>query len=44
MRHGKCFVLTEEPLINSFAQALAGHIGSECFTHLDAPVQTLGSL
>ncbi|HAE36031.1 MAG: tungsten formylmethanofuran dehydrogenase [Chitinophagales bacterium] len=44
MRHGKCFVLTEEPLINSFAQALAGRIGSECFTHLDAPVQTLGSL
>lgn len=43
MRHNKCFVLTEEPLMNSFAQALAGRIGSECFKYLDAPVQLLGS-
>lgn len=42
-RHNKCFVLTEEPLMHSFAQALAGRIGSECFTYLDAPVQMLGA-
>ena len=42
-RHSKCFVLTEEPLINSFAQALSGRIGSELFRYLDAPVKTLGA-
>ncbi|MFN3940163.1 MAG: thiamine pyrophosphate-dependent enzyme, partial [Chitinophagales bacterium] len=42
-KHNKCFVLTEEPLMNSFAQALAGRIGSECFRYLDAPVQMLGA-
>jgi 2-oxoisovalerate dehydrogenase E1 component len=41
--HNKCFVLTEEPLMNSYAQALAGRIGSECFTYLDAPVKMLGA-
>ena len=43
-RHNKCFVLTEEPIINSYAQALSGRIATECFEHLDAPVQTLGAL
>lgn len=43
LKHNKCFVLTEEPLMNSFAQALAGRIASECFSSLDAPVQMLGS-
>jgi 2-oxoisovalerate dehydrogenase E1 component len=42
-RHGKVLVLTEETLKNSFAEALAGRISQHCFTHLDAPVQTLGS-
>jgi 2-oxoisovalerate dehydrogenase E1 component len=42
-RHGKVLVLTEETLKNSFAEALAGRIAQQCFTHLDAPVQTLGS-
>ena len=42
--HGRCLVLTEEPLNNSFAEALAGRISRHCFTHLDAPVQTLGAL
>jgi 2-oxoisovalerate dehydrogenase E1 component len=41
--HNKCFVLTEEPLMNSYAQALAGRIGSECFTYLDAPIKMLGA-
>ncbi|HNA58249.1 MAG TPA: thiamine pyrophosphate-dependent enzyme [Chitinophagales bacterium] len=42
-RHNKCFVLTEEPLINSYAQAMSGRIGSELFRYLDAPVRTLGA-
>lgn len=43
-KHGKVFVLTEEPLLNSFAESLAGRISKECFTHLDAPVWTLGAV
>jgi 2-oxoisovalerate dehydrogenase E1 component len=42
-RHGRVFVLTEEPLMNSFAESLAGRISKECFKHLDAPVWTLGA-
>jgi 2-oxoisovalerate dehydrogenase E1 component len=42
-KHNKCLVLTEEVLKNSFAEALAGRIQKECFMHLDAPVDTLGS-
>lgn len=43
-RHGKILVLTEEPLLNSFAESLAGRISQECFQQLDAPVMTLGAL
>ncbi|PWT74293.1 MAG: tungsten formylmethanofuran dehydrogenase [Bacteroidetes bacterium] len=43
-RHGRCMVLTEEQQNNSFAEALAGRISRECFSHLDAPVQVLGAL
>lgn len=43
-RHGKAIVLTEETLHNSFAEAIAGRIGRECFQWLDAPVQTIGAL
>ncbi|WP_210488917.1 alpha-ketoacid dehydrogenase subunit alpha/beta [Rufibacter aurantiacus] len=42
-RHGKVLVLTEEPLMNSFAESLAGRIGKTCFKYLDAPVFTLGA-
>jgi len=42
-RHGRCLVVTEEQLTNSFAQALAGRIGDVCFQQLDAPVRTIGS-
>ena len=42
-KHGKSFVLTEEPLLNSFAESLAGRISKECFQWLDAPVWTLGA-
>ena len=40
---GKCLVVTEEPVNNSFARALAGRIQEVCFPYLDAPVMTLGS-
>lgn len=43
-KHGKCLVLTEEQLNNSFAQALSGRIQRACFKSLDAPVFTLGAL
>jgi 2-oxoisovalerate dehydrogenase E1 component len=43
-KHGKCIVLTEEQLRNSFCEALAGRIAQNCFKDLDAPVQTIGAL
>ena len=43
-RHGKCLVLTEESLRNSFAEAMACRIAQHCFYQLDAPVRTLGAL
>lgn len=43
-KHGKCIVLTEEQLRNSFCEALAGRIAQNCFQYLDAPVQTIGAL
>ena len=42
-RHNKVMVLTEEPLMNSFAESLAGRISQECFELLDAPVMTYGA-
>ncbi|MCB0481510.1 MAG: tungsten formylmethanofuran dehydrogenase [Flavobacteriales bacterium] len=42
-RHGKCLVVTEEPLLNSFAMSLVGAIQNECFEYLDAPVMSIGS-
>lgn len=41
--HGKCLVVTEEPVNNSFAQSIAARIQENCFNHLDAPVRTIGS-
>lgn len=42
-RHNKALVLTEEPLMNSFAESLAGRISQNCFQELDAPVMTYGA-
>jgi len=42
-RHGKVLVLTEESLLNSFAESLAGRIQRYCFGWLDAPIFTLGA-
>jgi len=43
-RHGKCIVLTEEQVLNSFAESLAGRISKNCFQYLDAPVEVVGSV
>ena len=42
-KHSRCLVVTEEPVNNSFAQAIAGLISKECFESLDAPVEIIGS-
>ena len=42
--HGKCVVLTEEQINNSFAEAFAHRISKNCFRFLDAPVEAVGSL
>ena len=42
--HGRAFILTEEPLLNSFAESLAGRISKELFYFLDAPVWTFGAV
>ncbi len=42
-KHGRCLVVTEEPVHNSFAQSVAARIQENCFTWLDAPVRTLGA-
>ena len=42
-RHNKALVLTEEPLLNSFAESIAGRLAKECFQELDAPIMTLGA-
>jgi len=42
-RNNRCLVVTEEPIFNTFAQALAGRIQNECFGYLDAPVRVVGS-
>ena len=41
--HSRVLVLTEEPLLNSFAESLAGRISRTCFESLDAPVWTVGA-
>ena len=40
---GRCLVLTEESLENSFARSLAGMIQEKCFRWLDAPVMSMGA-
>lgn len=43
-QHGKCLVLTEEQLNNSFCEALSLRITNACYHWLDAKVETLGAL
>ena len=42
-QHGRCLVVTEDTISNSFAQSLAARIQENCWTSLDAPVRTIGS-
>lgn len=42
-KHGRCLVVTEESVNNSFAQSLAARISEACFENLDAPVRTIGA-
>lgn len=41
--HNKAMILTEEPILNSFSESLAGRISESFFQSLDAPIMTLGS-
>jgi len=41
--HNKVMILTEEPVNNGFAQALAGKIQQLCFKFLDAPIEVIGA-
>jgi 2-oxoisovalerate dehydrogenase E1 component len=43
-KHGKCIVLTEEQLNNSFCEAVALRISNACYHWLDAKVETMGAL
>ncbi|UTW64692.1 tungsten formylmethanofuran dehydrogenase [bacterium SCSIO 12741] len=42
-KHGRCLVVTEEPLLNSFAMSIVGDVQRKCFENLDAPVMAIGS-
>lgn len=42
-KNGRCLVLTEEQISNSFAQSIAGRIQKNCFQFLDAPIEMMGS-
>jgi len=42
-RHSRCLIVTEEPLLNSFARNLAGFLQERCFRFLDAPIRVVGS-
>jgi len=41
--HNKVLLVTEEPIMNSFAESIAGRISSTLFKSLDAPVSILGA-
>ena len=43
-RHGKCLLVTEEPLGHAFLRSVAGWIAETCFTYLDAAPRTIGAL
>ncbi|MEL6132046.1 MAG: thiamine pyrophosphate-dependent enzyme [Bacteroidota bacterium] len=42
-KHNKVLFLTEEVLVNSFMESLAGRLSFSCFQYLDAPVHTMGA-
>jgi 2-oxoisovalerate dehydrogenase E1 component len=42
-KHGKCMIITEEPVFNGFSQSIASRISQACFKKLDAPVRVIGA-
>ncbi len=42
-KHGKCLLITEEPVGCTFMKSIAGTIQEACFEALDAPVMMIGS-
>lgn len=42
-KHGKCLMLTEEQVTNSFLQSVAGRMAEQCFRYLDAPIRIIGA-
>ncbi|MEO9257456.1 MAG: transketolase C-terminal domain-containing protein, partial [Crocinitomicaceae bacterium] len=43
-KHGKCLLVTEESVENSFTLGISGRIQENCFQYLDAPVKLVGSI
>ena len=43
-KHSRAMLVTEESIEATFTLALAGKIQRECFEHLDAPVEIIGSV
>lgn len=43
-KHGKCLLVTEESVENSFTLGISGRIQENCFEYLDAPVKLVGSI
>ncbi|MGE0562222.1 MAG: thiamine pyrophosphate-dependent enzyme [Flavobacteriales bacterium] len=43
-RHNKVMLVTEESVENSFTLGLAARIQKNCFKHLDAPIEIVGSI
>lgn len=43
-KHNKVLLVTEESVENSFTLGLAARIQKNCFKHLDAPVEIVGSI
>ena len=41
--HSRCLIVTEEPVLNSFAESLAGRISDQCWEYLDAPIKVIGA-
>ncbi|MBL4594616.1 MAG: tungsten formylmethanofuran dehydrogenase [Flavobacteriales bacterium] len=43
-KHNKVMLVTEESIENSFTLGLAARIQKNCFEHLDAPIEIIGSV
>ena len=43
-RHSKCLLVTEESIEATFTLSIAAKIQRNCFKHLDAPIEIIGSI